>query len=438
MNLTPNPLSMNGEGAHFFSLSINGEGRGEVIELNPYFRNLSLMTTASLTFFDLTQVHPASKGFSGAVYDGQRYLYFIPMMSGHFYGQIARYDTHAPFEAVASWSVFDTATLNPASCGFVDGFLDGRYLYLVPYHNQQGHHGVVARYDTTAPLEGAASWSFHDLTTQQSGAKGYISGGFDGRYLYLAPYQESWSRHHGLFARLDTQGDFHGSGWSFFNSEHHWPESRGYHSAAVTPDRVFFIPYVREGRDYHGGVMVYQRGEAFTDPASWQKVDLTRFNSRAKGFIGGTLDGRYLYLAPYFDGVGRYGQMAQYDTTQPLTTAAAWQFFDTATVQVDSRGFFGALVHGDYCYWIPHCLAEGIYHGQITRYNRNLPFTDPAAWQTCNTTAHHAGSRGFIGGAVVGDDLYMAPFETEPGNHTGLVVRVNLRDESIWSGTAGI
>ncbi|QEP44743.1 hypothetical protein D5085_17330 [Ectothiorhodospiraceae bacterium BW-2] len=393
----------------------------------------------SIEFIDISQLNPTAKGFSGAVYDGQRYLYFIPMMSGHFYGQVARYDTQRELSLPSSWAFFDTAAVNSASCGFVDGFFDGRYLYMVPYHNQQGHHGELCRYDTTVPFESRDGWHWIDLESLHAGAKGYISGAFAAGRLYLSPYQQSWSRHHGLFASYDTRADFSGAGWHFFDAEANgWPEARGYHSAVVVGEQIVFVPYVREGRDYHGLVMVYDpnRGE-FESAASWRSVDISRFNRRGRGFVGGAFDGRYLYLSPYFDGEGRYGQIARYDTHLPLESGSSWDFFDTATLQPDSRGFFGALYHEGDCYFIPHCLAEGRYHGQISRYHCSLAFDDPAAWHFCDTATLHSGSRGYIGGAIVGDALYMAPFETAPGAHTGLVARVGLHNsddngESVW------
>ena len=165
-------------------------------------------------------------------------------------------------------------------------------------------------------------------------------------------------------------------------------------------------------------------------------IDLKNFDPRACGFIGGCYDGRYLYLAPYFDGTRRFGQVARYDSRQPVHERNSWEFFDTETVHPESRGFFGAFVDQSFVYFVPHCKAEAIYHGQITRYDRRQPFLDPAAWSVCDTTAYHPMSKGYIGGALKDDYLYLAPYETAPSVQSGLIVRINLTDKSVWHGQA--
>ena len=388
----------------------------------------------TVAFFDTTLLDPSSRGFSGAVSDG-RYIYFVPMANypSQFFGQVTRYDTHGDFSDPDSWALFDSSALNKNSRGFADGLFDGRYLYLIPYYNQR-HHGQVTRYDTQGDFHNPEAWSFFDIQTRIDSGRGFVSGTFDGRYIYLAPYQLDWTAYNGTMVRYDTQQPFKDlTSWETFVSHEQLALlSRGFHSAAVTDDFIYFVPFVREQRDYHGLLVRYRRSGAFSDPRCWDMVDIKTFHPRGCGFIGACWDGRYLYFAPYFDGAGRYGQVACYDTQSPLTDPNSWQFFDTTIVHDSSRGFFGTLVHGDFVYFVPHCRGEGVYHGQLTRYDRRLPFTEKAAWSVCDTAAYHPTSKGYIGGTVVGDYLYLAPYEIAPGMQTGLVARIDLRDQTLW------
>lgn len=388
---------------------------------------------STLKFFDTTLINSHSKGFSGAVSDG-RYLYLIPMSNSpnQFFGQITRYDLQHDFYDPNAWTVFDTAKINSASRGFADGLFDGHYLYLIPFRNDR-HHGQVTRYDTKRDFHDPSAWEFFDIQKIIHTGCGFISGCSDGRYLYFAPYQLDWNVYHGTMVRYDTTRPFTAiDSWEIFNSELISKLSRGFHSAVVGKNFIYFVPFLREQRDYHGLLLAYRRNEPFTELASWETVDLKKFNSRGVGFIGGCYDGQYLYLAPYFDGAQRYGQIARYDTNQPLADNKSWQFFDTTQINSASCGFFGALIHQSFIYFIPHCKAPNIYHGQITRYDKSQAFNNFNAWSICDTSNYHPLSKGYIGGTIIGDYLYMAPYETAAGVHSGIVIQINLNEPTIW------
>lgn len=390
--------------------------------------------SASVDFIDLTLADPGNKGYSSVTFDG-RYLYFAPMSNnkGVFFGRIARHDTLGDFRDPSSWEYFNTAGLNPNSRGFVGCFFDGRYLYLIPFHHDR-HHGQVTRFDTRLGFTDPESWSFFDLQQHvDESCRGFVSGAFDGRFLYLSPYQHDWTTYNGHMVCFDTTSEFQvKDNWHFIDSQSIWPESRGFHSAVSAAGYTYFVPYVRENRDYHGLLVRFRQNGTFHSPEGWESVDLTSFEPSACGFVGGCYDGKYLYLAPYYNGVERHGLAARYDTRKPIVEPGSWEFFDMTRVHSESRGFFGALVYGSYVYFLPHCKAEGIYHGQISRYDRRLPFHDPNAWNFLDTAAFHPKSMGYMGGAVVGSYLYLAPYETAPFDHSGLVCRVNLDNETVW------
>lgn len=390
--------------------------------------------TESVLYTDLTQFNSDSKGFSGASFDG-RYLYLVPLSNGKgvFHGTIARFDSLGNFSESSSWSFFDSASLNGYSRGFVDSCFDGQFLYLIPFHNDR-HHGQVTRYDTQKEFDDHDAWSFFDLQEHlHDECRGFVSGSFDGRYLYLSPYQLDWETHHGHMVRYDTQTDFlNSAGWQNFNSQAIWPESRGFHSSVSANGWTWFIPYVRENRDYHGLIVRNRQADRFDDPMQWEAVDLQRFHRGACGFVGGCFDGRYLYLSPYHNGQERHGLVARFDIKKPFNDRRSWEFFDATSVDKSSRGFFGSIAHGDYIYFLPHCKEEGIYHGQFSRFDRRCAFDDPSAWTVYDSVSDHPKSMGYMGGAVISDRLIMAPHETALFHHSGIVASLDLNEPSIW------
>lgn len=392
------------------------------------------MSVSAIQFTDLTQFRSGSKGYSGVTFDG-RYLYFAPLSNGkgEFFGEVARYDSQKDFRKSSSWEHFDTSGVSPFSRGFVDGIFDGRYVYLVPFHHDR-HHGQVTRFDTQLKFQEPDAWAFYDLEQQtHESCRGYVSGSFDGKYLYLSPYQLDATSHHGRMVRYDTGTDFLDPGsWQSFDSQELWPESRGFHSAVSADGYTYFVPYVRKNRDYHGWVVRNRQAENFKDPSNWEAVDLSLFNSGARGYVGGCFDGHYLYLAPYYNGSERHGLVARLDIRKPFKDRNSWRFFDTTLINPNSRGFFGAIVHGPFIYFLPHCKAEGIYHGQLSRYDRRNSFDDPLAWSVFDTSSIHPKSMGFMGGVVVSGHLFMAPYETAPFAHSGLVCKLDLGDPTIW------
>jgi hypothetical protein len=194
---------------------------GRFVYLVPWFggvvtrydtQGAGFTSVAAWSSFDLSaNVSPAAAGFLGAAFDG-RYVYLVPNDDilpdgGGLSGVVARYDTQAgAFAAPASWATFDVSSAIANAHGFAGAAFDGRYVYLVP--EQAGGFpgsttavwsGLVVRYDTQAAFASATSWSAFDLGAVDAGAKGFRGAVFDGRYVYLIPYQD------GVVARFDAK-----------------------------------------------------------------------------------------------------------------------------------------------------------------------------------------------------------------------------------------
>ena len=382
--------------------------------------------------FDLCSIHPANRGFSGAVSDG-RFIYLVPLNNGESHGRVARHDTQIAFDDPAAWEAFDSTQVNPGSRGFVDGVFDGRYLYLVPFFNDK-HHGQVTRYDTRMPFAEASSWSVFDTTLVSANSRGFVSGCFDGRYFYLAPYQLDQSTQHGQITRYDTSRDFNElDAWKVFNLAAVHPDSRGFHSAVCAGEHVYFVPYHLGDKHYSGLMMRHDRRLEFDCEAAWECFDLTSIHEGCRGYVGGVCHDGMLYLAPYIDGKDRHGRVIRFNTRAQLTEANAWSVFDCAGVNSGSRGFFGAICDGRHLFLVPHCRGVGAYHGQLTRHELAMDFNDAASWSFCDLARVEPACRGFMGGAVHAGKLYLAPYEIDAGRHSGLAVRIDLDREDIWT-----
>ena len=151
---------------------IVGTGGAQILSLVPGLRVVQplagggfggeyyAMSAGRTSTFNVATVNSAAKGFTGAGYDG-RYLYLVPNYNGSHHGTVARLDTQATFGDAGSWSTFNVATVNSAAKGFYGAGYDGRYLYLVPFNNGS-YHGTVARLDTKSaaymPPRYSGSW----------------------------------------------------------------------------------------------------------------------------------------------------------------------------------------------------------------------------------------------------------------------------------------
>src|SRR5678816_2876057 len=120
--------------------------------------------------------------FTGAVLAG-KYIYYVPT-SGSTTSNLVRYDTTQAFTA-ANFEKFDLSQVSTTT-GWAGGIFDGKYLYLMPFHNPTVH-GVFVRYDTTQAFNTAASYQKFDLATVSTSAVEFTGGAFDGKYVYLAP-----------------------------------------------------------------------------------------------------------------------------------------------------------------------------------------------------------------------------------------------------------
>jgi hypothetical protein len=214
----------------------------------------------------------------GVVFDGA-FIYFVPYQND----RVVRYNTRGDFMDPASWSaqpIGGTGGLNTG--GFDGGFFDGRYVYFVPFvsRGEGGRPYIVhtnfLRYDTSGRFDDPASWSAHDASlTDGIKTVGYNGGAFDGRFFYLAPWQDATPPEpmHGRVLRYDTLG----------------------------PNGVFSLRYCDYG--HNGGLCAAVPGPSFLVNTERGVLSVAAHRALPPGWhhLAGVYDGRRIKL--FVDGV---------------------------------------------------------------------------------------------------------------------------------------
>jgi hypothetical protein len=312
------------------------------------------------------------------------------------------------FKESANWDSYDFA--NGVST-FSGGTFDGRYVYLAPWE------GPAGRYDTHASFKGLDSWESFDIATlSEAGAAGslyYCAGAaFDGHNVYFVP------NNYGLpddviFAEFDTSMAFTDlAAWRTFDATAVLGTSvQGFAGEAFDGRFLYFVPAL------NGTVARYDTTAAFDVGASWSTFDMTKVKSGATGLTGAIFDGRYVYFLPeendtsVADGGGILGDpdgiVMRYDTKAPFASESSWTSFDTSRLEgASTQGFSGGAFDGRYVYLSPLVSATGV----IPRFDIQGDFTDKKAWSIFTANAVSGQANGFSGAGYDGRYVYMVPY----------------------------
>lgn len=352
----------------------------------------------------------------GGAFDG-RFLYLSPHRStGAPSGRVARFDTSAPLASRSAWSYRDLSAQQPGAARMRGAAFDGRHAFF------PSGDGMWARLDTDAGFERAASWSFFDPRQLAGGAHGYHGLVFDGRYVYGVPFVNSnpdgGPALDGLtVARVDTTGPFDdGGSWAF----HSLPAGWGAHHGGAFDGRfVYFVPH------FGDRLVRYDTQKTFTDASSWQSLELASV-AGDRLVAGAVFDGRYLHLVPSFGGDGAYaaaayGRMMRYDTQGPFD-ASSFDHFDATSVDPAARGFAGGTFDGRFVYFAPHAREaqrpDESRHGVVVRYDTQAPHDAPASWSTFDVATLNPAATNFTGALFDGRWVYFIPKRA-----TGAIVR---------------
>jgi hypothetical protein len=159
--------------------SDGGRPHGIFLRYDP---SLPFGARAAWTAFDLQEnVHREARGYQSIAFKAP-WVYLIPFGLG--FSELVRYDTTAPFARADSYETFDLSEVHPDARGFTGGIIVGDDLVLVPWRDvtrpfPQQSMSVALRFDTRRPLGDAGAWSSIDLTAVDPRARGYQFGWAD-------------------------------------------------------------------------------------------------------------------------------------------------------------------------------------------------------------------------------------------------------------------
>jgi hypothetical protein len=338
--------------------------------------------------------------YFGAAFD-DKYMYFAPVFGS---AKVARLDTTSPSYTTPSspqWQEYDLASSTPAGTSYVGAVRAGKYIYFVPEYIAT-NKAILARYDSTSGSF-STGWTTMDLATVGADAI-YLGGTYDGRYVYLAG-NSNYGAPKVRFARYDTQGVMtSAASWQVIDpSVLIDANAYGYKGAAYDGRYVYYVPRNTGGQP--GGLVVrYDTQATFTQAGAWSKYDLVpNVNINAKGFTGAVFDGRYLYFIPSINTTF----VARYDTQQPFTTQGSWSTFDVTTANPNAKGFFGGAFDGRYVYLVPG--NNGTSNGLTVRYDTTVSFGSTSSWTSFDIASVNAGAVGFAGAGFDGRYIYYVP-----------------------------
>lgn len=233
-------------------------------------------------------------------------------------------------------------------CGWGSACTDGNYVYFgssADYKSGSPPHGTQVRYDTRLPFTSASSWEAITLHTGahmlDTGCRGFQGIAFDGKYIWLAPSDNSQDNT-AKVARFDTtKTDFSANsdlGWEFYDITTpgfftNCTNSRGFNGMFYANDRwMVFVPWQDHSQVRHGWVTAVdtkhptvRSGALSATGEAWFTFNLASINAAAIGYQGGAEIGGYWWLNPAFNGT-ICPPLARRDSTDlRMTSSAAWE-----------------------------------------------------------------------------------------------------------------
>jgi hypothetical protein len=383
-----------------------------------------------------------TRGYYGAVSDG-RYVYYAPCRTQDFHGIVLRYDSQAEFTATGSWQSYDAGSTDGLKTkGYAGTVFDGRYVYFVPYANQDAtesvRHARVLRYDTQQGFSTAASWSAYDasgtngIPAAQANFLGYDGAVFDGvRYVYFVPYGDQTAAQ-GWALRMDTQGDFKAAtSWVAYDvSSTGGLASKGYYGGAFDGRYVYYVPFANGPDAFHGIALRHDtQSGAFKLASTWQAYDASNTDGmKTIGYKGAVFDGRYVYYVPFREAEGvQHTRVLRFDTQANFTDSASWSAFDAANTDgLDTRGYVGAVFDGRFVYFIPY-QQDTTFHANVLRYDTKGDFKAGASWSGFNAGGIGGlNTKGYKYAVYMAPYIFFAPYNNNDA-FSGIAIRYNTQ-----------
>jgi len=347
----------------------------------------NLLNATNSNYYNLATVNSNCVGYWGGVYDGNRYIYYIPNITGY----LLKYDTTKPLTNTSSYVIFNMTAVNAQCMGWGGAIYDGkRYLYFIPYLGNTTGSGasIFCVYDTTLPMTSTTSYTTYDLGALNSNLKAFRAGCFDGTYIYLGFVDDGVGN--AYVCRYNTTLSFTiSSSYQYFQIS--GSIYNGSSGCIFDGQYVYFIPDIGLSGS---ALFVYDTTQDFTT-SYFTYFDTTTITGNAKQFAGAVFDGRYVYFVPNVNSI-----LVRYDTTLPFTSTASYQSYN-----IGETTFNGGVFDGRYLYLIPWTDNSSMVVYDITKL-----FTSSTSYTTFNTSSINSSCAGFSGGIVAGAYMYLSPY----------------------------
>lgn len=401
------------------------------------------------SFFSLTSL-PASADLVGyrASFSDSVWMYLVPnktsptVLSGKIVRVLLKsltdtndFATNVPVVERLDLSVYNSG-VDRVFLGFSSGTTDNKYAYFVTgYNSGFSTYGFLVRVPVDIEWTPAisASVQYLNLAVLSATLKGFSGCVYDGTYIYLIPSNNGSAVLSGNCARVNPAtanwtavSSIQGSpltGVTTLDLRATDPKLCGFYGGVITASHVYFVPY------YNG---VYSGKIARVPVSSFllssiETLDLASVSSILTGYRGGVYDGRYIYLAPYYnnrDPINYPGQLPDYHGKVVRIDAELFSLesvvhIDLQSVNTNLKGFEGLSLNtsGKYLYLCPN---QNLTSGLVARIDVSR-FTNAGTVSTSDLTAIHGGAVGYSSGVSFREFVLLAP----TGTANGYITRYN-------------
>ncbi len=323
-----------------------------------------------------------TKGYAGVVY-AKDYVYFVPYINEEGrHAKVLRYNTKGEFKNKDSWNVFDASQTEGIpegimSLGYDGGLYDGkRYIHFVPYGDQSGANPYALRYDTEGEFNDKKSWAVVNTTvvSENTNAKGYYGCSYDGEYVYYVPFaNKSEDKFHSMMLRYNTNLPYEEkSSWELYDAGKTGSEiTVGYKGATYDGRYIYYVPFrEKEGNGgQHARVLRYDTKGQFSKESSWEVYDAADTESlNTVGYVGAEFDGRYVYYIPYQQDELFHANVLRYDTTKSFKEKNSWSAYNIGNIDgLNTNGYKYGTIMGEYVYYVPYNNNDN-FSGIVLRY----------------------------------------------------------------------
>ena len=263
-----------------------------------YDTQASFTAAGSYAYIDLFLVDPYLVGIYSLCFDG-RYVYGITNIkdwaTSTYTGHLFRYDTSQSF-ATGNVDVINIANENANAKGYTSICFDGQNIYCCPYYNGSSAHGLLIKYDTSLSFL-SSNVEIKNLESINANLKGFYGLSITEDHMYIIPYNDGSP--HGKLVRCNLNKSFSDdNSYEYIDLTSVDSGLKGYKGSIYDGRYLYLIPFNNGSR--HGKIARIDTYNFNTSNVEF--LDLANVNANFEGFWGASFDGKYMYLVPNNNG----------------------------------------------------------------------------------------------------------------------------------------